>query len=290
MRVRVPFGRQQLVGVVHSHAATSELPSEKLKSVLEVIDAEPVIDAQVLELLEWAAQYYHHPLGEVIAAALPRLAREGAPSRALTERWFATEAGIAALGKTLKRAPRQRELLEPLRDGEGVTSDALGGRIRGLAHARCARSWRAASPHPPKMPDDSPAETAGASWCAARVRRLSDEQAAAVEAIDAAHARFAPFLLYGITGSGKTEVYLHAVERTLRRSQRALVLVPEIGLTPQLVGRFRERFAVPVGGAAFGAHRYRATRRLAAVRVGRGAHRARHALGGVRAGRGSRAS
>ena len=97
MRVRVPFGRQRLVGVVHSLAATSELPKEKLKSLLEVIDAEPVIDAQVMQLLEWAAQYYHHPLGSVIAAALPRLAREGAPARALTERWFATDAGIAAL-------------------------------------------------------------------------------------------------------------------------------------------------------------------------------------------------
>ena len=77
---------------------------EKLKAVLEVIDAEPVIDAPVMQLLEWAAQYYHHPLGAVIAAALPRLAREGAPSRALTERWFATEAGIAAMRNPEARA------------------------------------------------------------------------------------------------------------------------------------------------------------------------------------------
>ena len=69
MRVRVPFGRQRLVGVVHSVATTSDVPQEKLKSVLEVIDADPVIDAQVMQLLEWAAQYYHHPLGSVIAAA-----------------------------------------------------------------------------------------------------------------------------------------------------------------------------------------------------------------------------
>ena len=108
MRVRVPFGRQRLVGVVRSLAESSELPPEKLKSVLEVIDATPVVDAQVMELLEWAAQYYHHPLGEVIAAALPKLAREGAASRALTERWFATEAGVAALEIAEARAAPAR--------------------------------------------------------------------------------------------------------------------------------------------------------------------------------------
>jgi len=74
MRVRVPFGRQHLVGVVHSVVTTSDVPKEKLKPLLEVIDSDPVIDAQVMQLLEWAAQYYHHPLGSVIAAALPRLA------------------------------------------------------------------------------------------------------------------------------------------------------------------------------------------------------------------------
>ena len=136
MRVRVPFGRQHLIGVVQSLATRSEVPPEKLKAVLEVIDATPVIDAQVMELLEWAAQYYHHPLGEVIAAALPKLAREGAASRAQTERWFATDAGLAALeAGELKRAPRQRELLEILRAPEGVARDALAASVRRLAHA-----------------------------------------------------------------------------------------------------------------------------------------------------------
>ena len=83
VRVRVPFGRQQLVGVVHSLAASSELPTEKLKPLLEVLDAEPVIDAAVLELLEFASTYYHHAIGEVVAAALPKMARHGAPARAL---------------------------------------------------------------------------------------------------------------------------------------------------------------------------------------------------------------
>jgi primosomal protein N' (replication factor Y) len=246
MRVRVPFGRQRLVGVVHSLAASSELPKDKLKPLLEVIDSTPVIDGPVMQLLEWAAQYYHHPLGAVIAAALPRLAREGAASRALTERWFATEAGSAALAaQELKRAPRQRELLEALRNSEGLASGPLAEKFedwRTPMRALVARGFVSSAE------DAQPvaADIAAADLVRGTGPELSDIQAEAVRAIDAAQGKFAPFLLYGITGSGKTEVYLHTVEHTLRRGQRALVLVPEIGLTPQLVGRFRERFAVPL--------------------------------------------
>jgi primosomal protein N' (replication factor Y) len=243
-RVRVPFGRQRRVGVIHSHAARSELPLEKLKPVLEVLDPEPVVDARVLELVEFAAQYYHHPLGEVLASALPKLAREGAASRALTERWFASTAGGAALAaNVLARAPRQRELLEALVAADGLTTEVLGekfGDWRTPMRALVARGFASSAEFeeaPPARHIDL-VRSAGPA--------LSAEQSAAIAAIDTAAARFAPFLLYGITGSGKTEVYLHATEHALRRDRRALVLVPEIGLTPQLVGRFRERFNAPV--------------------------------------------
>jgi primosomal protein N' (replication factor Y) len=241
-RVRVPFGRQRLIGVVHSWADASEVPAEKLKPLLEVIDAEPVIDAGVLELIGFAAQYYHHSLGEVIAAALPKQAREGAPVRAVTERWFASEAGLSA-ADTLTRAPRQRALLEILRNEPGAASDALAQKMddwRVPMRALVARGFvsSAESADEPSASDAPLLRSSGPP--------LSPEQSAAVTAIGAADAAFAPFLLHGITGSGKTEVYLHSVERCLRGARRALVLVPEIGLTPQLVARFRERFAVNV--------------------------------------------
>jgi primosomal protein N' (replication factor Y) len=243
-RVRVPFGRQRLVGVIHSHADHSDLPRDKLKPILEVIDAEPVLDARVLELLEFSAQYYHHPLGEVIAAALPKLAREGAASRAVSERWSASAAGTSALAENaLARAPRQRELLEALVAADGVATESLAERFvdwRTPMRALVARGFATSSEFVagPCALDPELIREAGPA--------LSPEQAVAVNAIDAAAPRFAPFLLYGITGSGKTEVYLHATEHALRRGRRALVLVPEIGLTPQLVARFRSRFTVPV--------------------------------------------
>ncbi len=244
MRVRVPFGRQRLVGIVHSLATSSELPVEKLKPLLEVIDVEPVIDAGMLGLLEFAANYYHHSIGEVVAAALPKLARNGAAAQAVVERWFGSEPGLAALaGGELRRAKRQRELLETLRDLPGISSDDLATRFddwRTAMRALVARGFASSAETPEAVTVDA------APLLRATGPALSDEQATAVAAIDAAAGRFAPFLLYGITGSGKTEVYLHAVEHALRRGQRALVLVPEIGLTPQLVGRFRERFAVNV--------------------------------------------
>jgi len=244
VRVRVPFGRQQLIGVVHSLADSSPLPPEKLKPLLEVLDAEPVIDAAVMALIDFSAQYYHHSLGEVIGAALPKLARTGAPSHATIERWYPSAAGADALARqSLKRAHRQRELLEVLRDRPGIDSAALAERFddwRTPMRALVERGLASSADIPvesdrPEMP-----------LLRAVGPPLSADQATAVSAIDAAASRFAPFLLYGITGSGKTEVYLHAVEHCLRREKRALVLVPEIGLTPQLVGRFRERFAVPV--------------------------------------------
>lgn len=245
-RVRVPFGRQRLVGVVIAHAASSDLPREKLKAVLETLDHEPVLDERVLGLAEWAAQYYHHPLGEVLSAALPKLAREGAAARASTERWFITPEGTAALAEnSLSRARRQKELLERVAAQDGIPSETLAqgeGDWRTPMRALVARGFVSSA----DVQHEAPADIAVADLVQGEGPALSSEQTSAVAAIDAASDRFVPFLLYGITGSGKTEVYLHAVEHVLRRGRRALVLVPEIGLTPQLVGRFRERFAVPV--------------------------------------------
>ena len=107
MRVRVPFGRQQLIGVIVELASTSSFPADKLRRATEVLDTAPVFDSRLLELLRWTADYYHHPIGEVLAAALPKLARDGAPAVAIVERWWITEAGATAMAAgEPKRAPQ----------------------------------------------------------------------------------------------------------------------------------------------------------------------------------------
>ena len=240
VRVRVPFGRQRLIGLVTGEAASSDIAPERLKPILEVLDAEPVLDAAMLALLMWAAEYYHHPLGEVLAAALPKALRLGAPASAMRKVWVVSEEGRAALlSGEPRRAPQQRALLQQLFERKGCSAEELGAlgpnaraHLRSLVH----RGWVAAIDEP-LIPAAVPAQTQAQGFA------LNAEQHAAVATISASLQSFGAYLLHGITGSGKTEVYLHLVARVLAQGRAALILVPEIGLTPQLVGRFRERFA-----------------------------------------------
>jgi primosomal protein N' (replication factor Y) len=243
VRVRVPFGRQRLIGVVTEAASSSDIPLERLKPILEVLDAQAVLDPAMLALLVWAADYYHHPIGEVLAAALPKALRLGAAACALTTRWVATSEGRAADGiGEPRRAPQQRALLKHLIEKEGASPAELAPlfpNARGLLRALGERGWIVCVQEP---------QVASAVPQAADAQgfALNQEQHLAVTAVAAQLERFGAYLLHGITGSGKTEVYLQLVARVLAQGRGALILVPEIGLTPQLVGRFRERFRAPL--------------------------------------------
>ena len=260
MRVRVPFGRQRLIGVAMEMATGSELPEERLKPVLERLDAQPIFDRAALALLGWAADYYHHPIGEVLTAALPKALRLGASVHAAEERWLLTAAGREAWAKgEPKRAPRQRQLLAafaeqdaPAPEGRdvdpgapGLTAADLDDRLeswRDAARALIARGWLICL--------EATSATASAPVLASAAMGPApdpnEEQQLAIGRIGGSLGAFGAFVLHGVTGSGKTEVYLRVVERALRLGRSALVLVPEIGLTPQLVSRFRQRFAVPM--------------------------------------------
>lgn len=239
IRVRVPFGRRELVGVLIGTAATSAVDPAKLKTAHELLDLVPVFDPVTFELLRWAADYYHHALGEVIAAALPVSLREGQPAAEHIESWSLTDAGRQQLlAPTDRRAPQQRALLAWLGARPAASSDEITAGFK-AAHLRAVarRGWAAATRVTPA--------TAAVEARPSRVT-LTAAQVAVVDALTASLGRFGAHLLYGVTGSGKTEVYLRVIASAIAQGGQALVLVPEIALTPQLVERFRERFSAGV--------------------------------------------
>ena len=138
VRVRVPVGRRETIGVVVDYADQTSISPEALKAVHQVLDGAALFDPALMQLLRWTADYYHHPLGEVIAAALPRALRDGAPAAAQVERWCTTPAGLAALGQdAAQRAPRQQALL-----ALKSTLLALKTTLRALQRRRARRRSR----------------------------------------------------------------------------------------------------------------------------------------------------
>ena len=241
-RLWVPFGKRRTVGILVEQRTATQVPHDKLRRAHELIDAQPLFDTALFELLKWSADYYHHPIGEVLASALPAPLRAGHAAMEQVEEWRLTDTGHAeALASVPARARKFRAIIDCLAQAaagaEQLASIAVNWReMTRKLHARgyVESILRPIAPRPTAFA----IRTGGPP--------LSPEQAAAVALIQAQLGKFETLLLYGVTGSGKTEVYLRAIEQTLLRGEQALVLVPEIALTPQLVGRFRERFDVPL--------------------------------------------
>ncbi|MBI2382365.1 MAG: primosomal protein N' [Gammaproteobacteria bacterium] len=238
MRLRVPYGHGQAVGVLLDSGTVSSRPVEQLKPALELLDEAPLFTPGLLRVLHFAADYYHHPIGEVAELMLPAALRAGAPALLKqTARWQASAAGLAAdLEALARKAPKQAAALSLMRrHGTGVDEGLL-------------RAEELAGPPLKALVGKGLVEPAGAERVETGplVREtppaLSGEQAAAVAAVRTGTG-FRSFLLEGITGSGKTEVYLQLVADCVAAGRQALILVPEIGLTPQTVQRFEARFS-----------------------------------------------
>ncbi|MFP6806238.1 MAG: primosomal protein N' [Pseudomonadales bacterium] len=242
-RVRIPFGRQRLVGVVIGLSAKPATDPSKLRPITEVLDQEPLLPHALFKLCIWAADYYHHPIGEVLATALPVLLRKGKVRSEPRYKLNATTLGNEIDPLELKRSKRQTALLMLLRADQsleindlrkqGFSSSIIKALIeKNLAQWQEIRQEKSAS-HPPERKNES---------LIANYQGIepNPQQRAAISKISSQ----GTYLVHGITGSGKTEVYLRKIEQTLTRGKQVIVLVPEIGLTPQTLSRFTNRFNV----------------------------------------------
>lgn len=243
-RVKVPFRNKSLIGVVMALSDEVDVASDKLKAIDAVIDDAPIFSEQEMALLNWASRYYHEPIGNVVQTALPKRLREGASVEvAGVPAWQLTESGQEAEEQISSRATQQKALWHLLQEqGEALTAEVLN---------RSLSQWRL----PMKRFQEKGwvAETEKTCLHAMPVREktarpghiLNAEQQVAVDAV-LETSGFDAFLLEGVTGSGKTEVYLGMIESVIAQGQQVLVLVPEIGLTPQTVKRFEAYLQAPV--------------------------------------------
>lgn len=239
VRVRVPFGRREMIGILVDTASATSVPTDKLKDALELLDQQPLLPANMMRLCLWTAQYYQHSLGDTFSWALPTLLRQGEAAEGRQQKMWLAKLPINFDSPTIARAPKQRQALK-----------VLAQHAQGIAHERLEHF---------EISKDSMAALFKKELVTQQIRQLQDlphkvpslaqpelplnnEQQAAFNAINANNQEFKAYLLAGVTGSGKTEVYLQLIREALAAGKQVLVLIPEINLGPQTLERFTQRF------------------------------------------------
>ena len=244
MRLEVPFGKGKKIAFLIEITQKSDLEVGKLKRVVRILDQKSLLSSKDLQLLTWASNYYHYPLGEVISTAFPAALRQGKSIVLKTEKSFAlSPLGKLTLSTDLQRSPKQKSLLEKFQATLSSFSEA--------ELSAWNINWK------PSVKLLLEKQLIEVEIIAVKVERTDTiirnnalqcnlQQQVAIDGVCGALGHFGVFLLEGVTGSGKTEVYLQIIHEVLARGQQVLVLVPEITLTPQLEDRFRKRFSVSI--------------------------------------------
>ncbi|ABF14322.1 primosomal protein N' [Candidatus Palibaumannia cicadellinicola] len=213
-RVRVPFGHRQVIGIITAINSHSQLALDKLKYVTEILDSQSLFSDSLWRILIWSISYYHYPVGLILFQALPVLIRQGQP--AILQWLSVTKEDSIIAPKSAPTSLTTKLLSKPQFYSHQVSNLQLYNDWRTVFRINSQQF------------------------------KLNVEQATAVLAISNQDEQYVVWLLAGVTGAGKTEVYLTVLENILFKGKQALVLVPEIGLTPQIIARFRERFHAPV--------------------------------------------
>ncbi|MFK8067371.1 MAG: primosomal protein N' [Gammaproteobacteria bacterium] len=251
IRLKVPFGNSKKqssrVGILLEVFSSTEYDQSKLKICSEILDTVPLFTEKQLKLLLWANAYYHHCIGETLFSAIPTLLRKGTPAvLPATQFWRITPSALSIQDSTLNRAVKQKQLLNLLTENpDGLSAESLiktGTGWRNVIKRLIEKGWVE--------------EFEKESVCLASEYLTADQkptrpdlnthQAASVEKISTAIEKFDTFMLDGVTGSGKTEVYFRIIDKVVSEKRQALILIPEIGLTAQLIDRFKRRFHCPI--------------------------------------------
>ncbi|WWO99438.1 MAG: primosomal protein N' [Candidatus Dasytiphilus stammeri] len=240
-RVNVPFRNRNVTGIVLKIKNDSQLPLTKLKPINKIIDNQSLFPNSLWRILNWAADYYHHPLGEVIFSALPILLRKGQPVLP-PPIWHLTKMGRNISLDTLKNYPKQQQAIATLKKYTIYHCDIFQYNLNINTLRSLSKKGLSYLDHQVKSINQWNKNLSISN----KILNLNTEQIKAINIIRKSDNYFSAWLLDGITGSGKTEVYLNIIENILARGQQVLILVPEIGLTPQTIKRFRERFNVPI--------------------------------------------
>lgn len=236
-RVAVPFGSRNLIGVIMQKLTpdTPENPKFKLKPIQALLDDDAILDSKVLTLLTWAAQYYQFPIGEVVQSALPSLLRQGKPYDLLAHMWRLLDPHA---DEKVKRSEKQQHAYKILKLHPAGTAENILN-LAGIETATLkALEKKGICEAYLEQKDFSPQ----ALSLAQMPLTANPDQKHAIQQVLKSLSSYHAYLLDGLTGSGKTEVYLQIMYEVLKQGKQVLVLVPEIGLTPQTISRFQSRF------------------------------------------------